>query len=379
MSLEGEPHGCSDRAVTRAVLGHYTDPLDAIWTAALARMGVALARSGGAYAHYDGAGTLYLAPAGELDPDDCLAQMILHEICHWLVQGTAARELVDWGLDNETSRDDELEHACLRLQAALLEPHGLRDVLAPTTDFRARYDALADDPFLERSESEAEAVVRARAAYARRNGRPFGPHLGEALERTAQIIAATAPIARSDSIYSRRRPAAPKHRAGLSVARYVTDTCGDCAWAAAGKTGALRCRQSGAKVLAEERACAHFERPFDCLGCGACCREAYDTVEVGPRDPAKKRHLALMVERRGGLDMARSGSRCIALEGGVALPLHAPPLGAPADYRPPAPLARPGGAPFTCRIYDERPQTCRDFTLGSEHCLDARRRVGLSL
>ena len=32
-----------------------------------------------------------------------------------------------------------------------------------------------------------------------------------------------------------------------------------------------------------------------------------------------------------------------------------------------------------CVIYDDRPRTCRDFTLGSGHCLTARRRVGLSL
>jgi len=34
---------------------------------------------------------------------------------------------------------------------------------------------------------------------------------------------------------------------------------------------------------------------------------------------------------------------------------------------------------YQCTIYDDRPRTCRDFTLGSNHCLTARRRVGLSL
>jgi Fe-S-cluster containining protein len=32
-----------------------------------------------------------------------------------------------------------------------------------------------------------------------------------------------------------------------------------------------------------------------------------------------------------------------------------------------------------CVIYDDRPRTCREFTLGSAHCLSARRKVGLSL
>ena len=43
----------------------------------------------------------------------------------------------------------------------------------------------------------------------------------------------------------------------------------------------------------------------------------------------------------------------------------------------------PGGAQTTtryhCTIYDDRPKTCRDFTLGGEHCLTARQRVGLTL
>ena len=34
---------------------------------------------------------------------------------------------------------------------------------------------------------------------------------------------------------------------------------------------------------------------------------------------------------------------------------------------------------FHCAIYDDRPRTCREFTLGGEHCLTARRRVDLRL
>jgi Fe-S-cluster containining protein len=51
-------------------------------------------------------------------------------------------------------------------------------------------------------------------------------------------------------------------------------------------------------------------------------------------------------------EIRRAGDRCAALEG---------------DGR------------YHCVIYDDRPKTCRDFTLGSENCLTARRRVGLSL
>ena len=36
----------------------------------------------------------------QLDADDSLAQLVLHEICHLLVQGPAHRDQNDWGLDN---------------------------------------------------------------------------------------------------------------------------------------------------------------------------------------------------------------------------------------------------------------------------------------
>jgi len=41
-----------------------------------------------------------------------------------------------------------------------------------------------------------------------------------------------------------------------------------------------------------------------------------------------------------------------------------------------------GGIPreaYVCDICEDRPRTCRDFDRGSTNCLDARRRVGLSL
>ena len=59
------------------------------------------------------------------------------------------------------------------------------------------------------------------------------------------------------------------------------------------------------------------------------------------------------MERGTYLEIRRDGERCSALE-----------------VTPPR---------YRCVIYDDRPKTCRDFTLGSAHCLTARRRVGLSL
>ena len=37
-------------------------------------------------------------------------------------------------------------------------------------------------------------------------------------------------------------------------------------------------------------ACPAFTASVDCLTCGACCREAYHSVEVAPRDPFVRLH-----------------------------------------------------------------------------------------
>lgn len=91
---------------------------------------------------------------------------------------------------------------------------------------------------------------------------------------------------------------------------------------------------------------------LDCLTCGACCREGYDTVEVHEDDPAAGLHADLL--RRGPfghLNLRREGPRCACL--------------------------RVDGSRYTCAIYPTRPRTCRDLAVGSEACLTARERVGL--
>ena len=373
--------------MSRTIERSYQDPLDDIWLSCAERLGLTVERSGATYASTPGDGRLILSSSAGMDPDDCLAQMILHEICHSLVMGTESFTWVDWGLDNEGTRDEELEHACLRLQAALLEPLGLRTVLGPTTDFREFYDALPVDPFLERSPSERASVLRARAALARRTRRPWGPHLEQALEATSKIVEAAHPLAQKHSLSAAFTKRAPVHRSGIPLHPAPGYRCGECAWSY--QSGISRpiykCRQAqGKRVYLADAACERFEPTFGCLGCGACCREAYDTVEVDENDPAKKRHLKLMVERTGGHDMARLGSRCIALRGGEQLEAHVPAIQSQAQTGPEHPERRspphilPNDVPFTCAIYDDRPRTCRDFTLGSDNCLDARRTVGLS-
>lgn len=371
--------------MSRIVHKQYHDPLDLVWRGAARRMGVEVVRTTSSYASYDGRGTLSLSDAQNMDADDCLAQMILHEFCHALVQGPQSFGWVDWGLDNETDRDVEREQACLRLQAALLDPYGLRQVLAPTTDFRTFYDELDADPFVEQSEKDRTSIIFARAAWSRQNQRPFRGEIESALERTAGILELVtedpaASALRPPSLLHSLRPRSELHPSGQPrSAAPGAATCGNCAW-----LDESRCGKTGACGLhPTEPACRLHEAPFDCLGCGACCREAYDTVEVAPDEPAARLHLPLLVKRAGGYDMKREGTRCHCLQGGSALAAPRPAISGGSEADDAAeklpPQSVPGPEPFTCSIYETRPQTCRDFSILSEHCLSARRRVGLSL
>lgn len=103
--------------------------------------------------------SVVVAPDDELDADDCLLQIVLHECCHWMVEGESAAASDDWGLDNLSDRHDWREHAALLLQCRILEPVGLADVLEPTTDFRSWYRSM-----------RAGAVVDDVTAGAARNG-----------------------------------------------------------------------------------------------------------------------------------------------------------------------------------------------------------------
>ena len=135
-----------------------TDPL---WVALLEQAGFRLARRSASYVWYDGRGEVAIAPDEELDADDTLAQIILHELIHLLVQGEEARTEPDWGLDNLTDRDAYLEEAALVMQLRLLRQWGLEAVLVPTTDFRSYYLAEAA------TEARADRLQAAAAGWAR--------------------------------------------------------------------------------------------------------------------------------------------------------------------------------------------------------------------
>ncbi|MEL7338365.1 MAG: hypothetical protein AAFN70_19410, partial [Planctomycetota bacterium] len=88
----------------RAVIHRYGDPLDVIWTQAAGQIGMHLSRDSEVFAAWsgagaDGTGILRIGTVDTLDPDDSLAQMIFHEMCHGLIEGPAAFSLADWGLD----------------------------------------------------------------------------------------------------------------------------------------------------------------------------------------------------------------------------------------------------------------------------------------
>lgn len=309
--------------------------LDAVWIDAAAKLGIPVERGGEAYVHYDGA-RLHIAGDEHLDADDTVAQLVLHELCHALVAGPDGRGVPDWGMDN-TERDRLPEDAAVRLQAHLLGAYGLRGVLFPTTPVRVFFDALPGDAF---STGDEESMRLGRVAALRAAAKPVGPVLREALEESARIA---------------QRPLHPK--SGLPMPSQPSpspssDRCGACAW----RTEGGYCRRAERRALVEESepACARFEPTLDCLACGACCRSAYDSVTVGARDPVLRRHPELVEYRGSYIELRRVGDRCAALAG-------------------------PEGGPYRCTIYEDRPRCCRDFEAGGRHCLEARRRVGLTI
>jgi len=367
----------------RPSLHRYEDPLSRIWIACAERIGFRIERTESAYASTDGHGTILIAVDSMFDSDDSLAQMIFHELCHALVEGDAGEGREDWGLGYRIGGDPWREHACLRLQAYLADSVGLRRFFAPTTDFRVSFwNGLGENPFYAPAEAggrrERSCVAGRLAAW--RASRPRWAPLKQALAASAVIASATPrwlasdlvpnnPSASCDSVaetsglpslWSEADAPPIQHPAGHSaMAPYFSGHgCFDCAWGFMDRS-ARHCRHLPERRVPENAgACCRWEPAdeLDCLTCGACCREAYHSVEVSAREAVNKRHPDMVLVHDTHRKLRRDGERCASLAGGRA------------------PTERYG-----CTIYEDRPRTCRDFTLGSENCLDARRRVGLSL
>ena len=126
----------------RRVITRYVDPIEVIWVECASSLGWRVIRSGEAFASWDGANTLTLGRGVDLDADDHLGQMILHEVCHALIEGPSGWGQTDWGLCNIDARHLDRELACHRLQAFWADQVSLRGLFAVTTDWRLYYDVL---------------------------------------------------------------------------------------------------------------------------------------------------------------------------------------------------------------------------------------------
>jgi hypothetical protein len=322
--------------------------IDRVWRDAASRCGFRVERGDAAYASTDGRGTILVGSPETLDDDDSLCQLVLHELCHALVQGEQSWTQVDWGLCNTDDRDDVNEAACLRLQAHLATAHGLRRELCPTTSWRTYYQTLPPDPLDPADLTEQPPCERARSGAALAERRGLASVIYEALAATAALLAARRPTAE-----------AAKHPSGFAFTGGA-ETCGTCAWRYVGGRGTAveRCRQSapeagdGRRISSDLPACDRWEPTVSCERCGACCREAYHAVSVSMRDPVVWKQPALVVRSGHRWSLLRSGDRCAALQ--------------------------VENQSYRCEIYEDRPRTCRDFERGGRHCLVARRRVGLS-
>jgi hypothetical protein len=336
-------------AVSRSTHGEYADPLDLIWLSCAARLGLRVVRSDETYASWDGHGTLTLCTAAAFDPDDSVAQLVLHELCHAIVQGPERLGKPDWGLENDEAQASATEeHACHRLQAALLDRYGLRRVLAVTTDWRPYWDALPADPL---AAGDDPAIEPAREAWARATRGPWSAALDAALRATAVIARAAAPWAPEGSLF---RGVPDAHPLGVATG---PGTCGACAW----RTEDHRCLaeapegHQGPPVQPDWPGCYRYEPRLDdaaCRSCGACCRQGFHLVAVDEDDPFLTHHPELVRRDGWGAHVPRPGGFCAALTAHTA--------------------------PWTCGVYTERPRSCRDFEIGEEACLIARRRVGIT-
>lgn len=138
----------------RIIRDRYEDPLSLIWLQCLASIGWHLERSSEVFASWDGQKMLTIGVSEDLDPDDHLGQLILHELCHALLEGERGRGLPDWGLANTDGQHLVNELACHRLQAHLADQYHLRKLFAVTTDWRPYFDHIPKQALKKQSESQ---------------------------------------------------------------------------------------------------------------------------------------------------------------------------------------------------------------------------------
>ena len=112
-----------------------------------------------------------------------------------------------------------------------------------------------------------------------------------------------------------------------------------------------------------------MNREFDCQTCGACCvspytGDAYVALDESEAARLALAHMPVILQRQGGdppeflpklgTKLIADGTNLCAAFGGAV------------------------GSTCFCGIYEERPNACRQFEVGSKVCREARHRVGLS-
>lgn len=294
-------------------------------------LGLRVERGNDGYAYYDGKGTIHIAPAEDLDDTDTLAQLIFHELCHALIAWPDGLTEPDWGLHPDAREE---EYASLVLQCALASRHGLRAPMRPTTEHGSFYDSLPRDPLEARPADATRGAWRARRAHARSEKAPWSPHLHAALSDTARLWCIETP---------------KTHPTGRSLFHDDRTTCGRCHWWSL-------CSTQHPELATTTGACERFDAHLHCHTCAACCREGFDVVEVQPWEPAAR----FATPSNGRHTIARPNGICSLLA---------------IDRNP------RGSTPTTqyhCQQYDTRPRACRELEPGSEGCLVARQRIGLT-
>lgn len=183
----------------RTIEKQYQDPVEIIWLKAALSLGIRVERDDSVFAAWNGNGVLRIGTQKTLDPDDSLAQMILHEICHCLCEGPESLLKPDWGLRIDDSDQRVREHACLRLQAALADRYELRNFFAATTTFRRYYDSIPQQPLIDDGDP---AVQIAAAGWDRAHTIPWTEPLNQALLATSQIAATVRNFCPPDSVWA---------------------------------------------------------------------------------------------------------------------------------------------------------------------------------
>ncbi|HMU40845.1 MAG TPA: YkgJ family cysteine cluster protein [Pseudomonadota bacterium] len=340
--------------------------LDDIWTAAASQLGLSVARSKEGFVYTDPRGHRLVLAADTQDTADDVARLVFFDLCSAFVRGETSFDAPVWGL-LEGTQSLLQQRATMRLQAALLRRYGLRKRLAPPTSRTASlgdfYESLPRLPFSSASSDVPnEERTCAERGLALAHKPPYRRVLHDALWATAQLGRAPQPN------LSQNASAPRLHKSGLPMSDGTFEaekgaTCQDCAFLRnpEKRGSAHRCEQTalsgtaGKVVKPDAAACALFEPPLDCQACAACCRHAFELVPVLPTEEMCVKHPQLVQKSGKCLTVARDpDKKCCAV------------------------LGKTESGHYRCRLYAERPNTCREFTAGSANCVEARLRIGIA-